>query len=101
MPSRSRSSVTACTRSPKRYAEGLCMPAVPLVQHGRPGRSMMEMVLSNVRGREEREGDILAQGASNATAAARLREICDRFGTDAVLACFHRFHDESERMMRD
>src|SRR6516164_570900 len=89
------------TTARDRYAEGLCIPPVPLFGNGRPHPPLMEMVLSNVRGREEREGDILAQYAANATAAAGLREICDRHGADAVLGCFHRFQDESERMMRD
>ncbi len=84
-----------------RFAEGLCIPPVPLFLGGRPHPAMMDMVLSNVRGREEREGDILAQYAANAVAAARLGEVCDRFGTDVVLRCFERFMDESDRMMRN
>ena len=83
-----------------RFSEGLCIPPVPLFLGGRPHAAMMEVVLSNVRGREEREGDILAQYAANAVAGARLRETCDRFGADLVLGCFARFLDESERMMR-
>ena len=88
------------TTARDRYAEGLCIPPVPLFRNGRPHPPLMEMVLSNVRGREEREGDILAQYAANATAAAGLREIFDRFGADVVLGCFRGFQDESERMMR-
>src|SRR5205807_646520 len=61
---------------------------------------MMERVLSNVRGREAREGDILAQYAANAVAASRLRDVCDRFGAEVVLRCFDRFLDESDRLMR-
>ncbi len=83
-----------------RFAEGLCIPPVPLFYGGRPNPPMMEMVLSNVRGREEREGDILAQYAACAVAATRLREACDRFGPDVILGCFDRFLDESDRLMR-
>jgi N-methylhydantoinase B len=88
------------TAARDRFSEGLCIPPVPLFLGGRPHPAMMEMILSNVRGREEREGDILAQYAANAIAAARLRETCDRFGADLVLRCFDRFLDESDRMMR-
>jgi N-methylhydantoinase B len=84
-----------------RYAEGLCIPPVPLFVRGAPNEAMLELVLNNVRGREERRGDIFAQYASAAVAAARLREVFDRFGTDIVVACMSRFLEESEVMMRE
>jgi len=83
-----------------RFAEGLCIPPVPLFLGGRPNPPMMELILSNVRGRDERMGDVLAQYAANAVAATRLREACDRFGTDVVVRCFDRWLDESEQLMR-
>jgi N-methylhydantoinase B len=83
-----------------RYAEGLCIPPVPLFVRGEPDEAMLGMVLANVRGREERRGDILAQRAANAVAGARLGEIFDRFGGETVRACLGRFLDESEGLMR-
>ncbi|HEV2438818.1 MAG TPA: hydantoinase B/oxoprolinase family protein [bacterium] len=83
-----------------RYAEGLCIPPVPLFVRGAPNDAMLEMVLANVRGRDERRGDILAQCAANAVAAARLREIFERFGVEPVHRCLGRMLDESERLMR-
>jgi N-methylhydantoinase B len=83
-----------------RYAEGLCIPPVPLFVQGAPNEAMLEMVLANVRGREERRGDILAQCAANAVAAERLREIFERVGAETVQACLARMLDESERLMR-
>jgi N-methylhydantoinase B len=94
-----RGSYVATARD--RYAEGLCIPPVPLFVRGEPNEPMLEMVLSNVRGREERRGDILAQYASNAVAAGRLREVFDRFGVDVVTECMDRFLDQSEAMMRE
>jgi N-methylhydantoinase B len=84
-----------------RFGEGLCIPPVPLFLGGRPNSPMMEVILSNVRGRDDRAGDVLAQYAADAVAATRLRELCDRVGTDVVVQCFDRFLDESERLMRD
>lgn len=93
-----RGSYVAAARD--RYAEGLCIPPVPLFERGEPNETMLEMVLANVRGREERRGDILAQYAANAVAAARLGEMFDRFGAETVRACLGRFLDESEGLMR-
>ena len=93
-----RGSYVATARD--RYAEGLCIPPVPLFAAGAPNEAMLEMVLSNVRGREERRGDILAQCAANAVAAQHLREIFERFGADTVDGCFARMLDESEHLMR-
>jgi N-methylhydantoinase B len=94
-----RGSYVATARD--RYAEGLCIPPVPLFVGGEPNDPMLELVLSNVRGREERRGDILAQYAANAVAAGRLREVFDRFGPDVTAQCMERFLDESEKMMRE
>jgi len=89
------------TTARDRYTEGLCIPPVPLFLGGFPNEPIMEMILNNVRGPEERRGDILAQYASNAVAASRLRDVFRRFGGGVVLECMGRFLDESERMMRD
>jgi N-methylhydantoinase B len=93
-----RGSYVASARD--RYAEGLCIPPVRLFAGGAPDEALLEMVLANVRGRDERRGDILAQYAANGVAAGRLREIFDRFGADTVRAGLERFLDESERAMR-
>jgi N-methylhydantoinase B len=94
-----RGSYVATARD--RYAEGLCIPPVRLFVRGEPDEAMLEMVLSNIRGREERRGDILAQYAADAVAAARLREMLQRVGADVVSGCMDRFLDESERLMRE
>ncbi|HKX18336.1 MAG TPA: hydantoinase B/oxoprolinase family protein [bacterium] len=93
-----RGSYVATARD--RYAEGLCIPPVPLFLAGAPNDAMLEVVLSNVRGREERRGDILAQCAANAVATRRLREIFERFGGDTVAGCLARMLDESDGLMR-
>ena len=63
-----------------------------------PGsRETIDFVLANLRGREEREGDIFAQFARQRRrgppAARALRALRRR---DHRLACFERLHDESE-----
>ncbi|HVQ75684.1 MAG TPA: hydantoinase B/oxoprolinase family protein [Candidatus Binatia bacterium] len=82
------------------YQEGLRIaPTRLFAASGREGDAL-ELVLSNVRGREEREGDILAQFAAADVGARRLGELVQRYGADTVSACFERLHAESETQMR-
>ena len=82
------------------YLEGLRLAPIRLFSAAGPERHAIDLVLSNVRGREEREGDMLAQFAANDVAARRLDELCERYGPDTLAACFERLHAESEEQMR-
>ena len=82
------------------YQEGLQMPPMKVFDAGGVNPTYLELILRNVRGREEREGDIFAQYATNAVAAERLDEVFNTHGQDVVLACFDRFLAESEQQMR-
>ncbi len=66
------------------YQEGLRIAPVRLFTAAGPERESIDLVLSNVRGREEREGDILAQFAANDVAARRLAELVERYGADTL-----------------
>ncbi len=82
------------------YQEGLQIPPLKLFDARGVDRTYLELILRNVRGREEREGDILAQYATNAVAAERLDEVFQAHGREVVLACLDRFLAESEQQMR-
>lgn len=82
------------------YQEGLRIAPIRLFSAAGPERPALDFVLSNLRGRGEREGDIFAQFAANDVAARRLREIFAHYGVETVTACFERLHDESEEQMR-
>lgn len=82
------------------YQEGLRIAPIRLFSKDGPERLALEFVLSNLRGRDEREGDIFAQFAANDVAARRLHEIFARYGAPTVAACFERLHEESEQQMR-
>jgi N-methylhydantoinase B len=82
------------------YQEGLRISPVRLFSAAGPERETIDLILSNVRGREEREGDLFAQYAASDVAARRLGELCAHHGVDTVLACCTRLHDESEAQMR-
>ncbi|MGH7313797.1 MAG: hydantoinase B/oxoprolinase family protein, partial [Candidatus Rokuibacteriota bacterium] len=82
------------------YLEGLRITPLRLFSAAGPEREKLDVLLANVRGREEREGDIFAQYAANDVAARRLGELVDRYGVETLEACFAALHDESERRMR-
>jgi N-methylhydantoinase B len=82
------------------YAEGVRISPLRLFSAAGPDREKLDFLLSNLRGRSEREGDLMAQYAANDVAGRRLRELFDRYGVDVVLRCFDRLQEESEEQMR-
>jgi N-methylhydantoinase B len=82
------------------YQEGLRIAPIRLFAEDGPERPAIDFVLSNLRGRDEREGDIFAQFAANDVAGRRLHELFAHYGAETVSACFERLHDESEEQMR-
>jgi N-methylhydantoinase B len=82
------------------YQEGLRIAPVRLFTASGPQRDTIDLILSNLRGREEREGDMLAQFAASDVAARRLHELFSRYGAATTAACFERLHADSEAQMR-
>jgi N-methylhydantoinase B len=79
--------------------EGLRIAPIKVFDRRGPTRAF-DLIMANVRGREEREGDCLAQYAAGEVAARRLGELCARYGVTATLACFDRVRAEAETQMR-
>ena len=82
------------------YQEGVRIPPVRLFSAAGPDREKLDFLLANLRGRDEREGDIFAQFAANDVAARRLAELVDRYGAETLGACFDALHAASEAGMR-
>ena len=82
------------------YQEGVRIPPVYLVRAGETQRDLLELLLSNVRTPEEREGDLRAQLAACHTGATRLQELCARYGAKRVHRAASELLDYSEQMMR-
>jgi N-methylhydantoinase B len=82
------------------YQEGLVIPPVRLFRGDEPIEETLGLVLANVRGAEQRRGDILAQAATTAIAERRLHELFETHGRDCVLAAWQRMQDESEERVR-
>ena len=82
------------------YQEGLRIPPVTLVRGGRMDRDILALLLNNVRTPEEREGDLGAQLAACNTGAARLRDVCRRYGVEHARGAASGLLEYSEVLMR-
>jgi N-methylhydantoinase B len=82
------------------WQEGLRISPLRLFTADGPDREKLDLVLANVRGAAEREGDILAQMASTRAAEARLHELFTRYATATVQGAISDLHDQSEAEMR-
>ena len=83
------------------WQEGLRIPPFRLFGAEGPVRENLDMVLANVRGAEEREGDILAQMAATRGAEAHLYRLFAEHGAKTVLAAVAAIHDRAEAQMRE
>ncbi|TNC08186.1 hydantoinase B/oxoprolinase family protein [Methylobacterium terricola] len=82
------------------WQEGLRIPPVRLVAGEAIDERVMAFILANVRGPEERRGDILAQIAATTVAARRLAELDRRYGAPFLVEAFEAIHARAERQMR-
>lgn len=83
------------------WQEGLRIPPLRLVAGDEIDEEKMSIILANVRGWEERRGDILAQIAATTVAGRRLKELRLRYGVPFLVAAFEAIHDRAERQMRE
>jgi len=82
------------------WQEGLRIPPFRLFSAVGPDREKLDMVLANVRGAPEREGDILAQMAATKVAEERLHEMADEHGSAVIVDAMTAIHDRAEAQMR-
>lgn len=80
--------------------EGLRIPPTRVLVQGEIRRDLLELLLLNMRGREERLGDFRAQMASLRLGERRLLEFFDRYDVDTMVACIAELQDYSERRLR-
>ncbi|MEO6727279.1 MAG: hydantoinase B/oxoprolinase family protein [Blastocatellia bacterium] len=62
------------------YQEGIRIPPIRIVRGGELDRDLFSLLLANVRGREEREGDFAAQLGALKVGSERLIEMVARYG---------------------
>jgi N-methylhydantoinase B len=82
------------------FQEGLIIPPLKIMQQGEPDRQLMQLILSNVRTPEEREGDLAAQFMANTTGIRRLQELMEKYGSSVCEHYAARLMDYSEAITR-
>ena len=82
------------------YQEGLVIPPLRLFRAEGQCEEAVRLVLANVRGPEQRSGDIQAQAATTRIADERLQELFGTQGRERVLEAWRRMQDESEERTR-
>ena len=83
------------------WQEGLRLPPLRLYSARGVDREKLDVVLANVRGADEREGDILAQWAATQAAEERIQQIFAEHGRERMLAAIAAIHDRAEAQMRE
>jgi N-methylhydantoinase B len=82
------------------YQEGLRIPPVHLVRGGARVEDLWSLLLANVRGRAEREGDWAAQLGALQVGQERLLEMISRAGRQEPIAYARHLLTYAERLMR-
>ncbi|NIR32254.1 MAG: hydantoinase B/oxoprolinase family protein [Gammaproteobacteria bacterium] len=82
------------------WQEGLRIAPLRLFSREGVDREKLDLVLANLRGAEEREGDALAQMAATRAAERGFHELVARHGVDTVRAAMGALHDRAETQMR-
>ncbi|MEO8898687.1 MAG: hydantoinase B/oxoprolinase family protein [Candidatus Dormibacter sp.] len=81
------------------HEEGVVIPPIKLYRRGELNDELLALVLNQVRMRSWNRSDLNAIVAACRTAARRVNELCDRFGTDTYLACLDALLDRNYRAM--
>ncbi|MCK4336983.1 MAG: hydantoinase B/oxoprolinase family protein [Candidatus Aminicenantes bacterium] len=83
------------------FQEGLIIPPVKLIKKGDIDKDLFELILSNVRTKEERRGDLLAQMAANTKGKQRIQEALDKYGKEKLLHYAGLIQDYTETYLRE
>lgn len=87
------------TQATEIYHEGLQIPPVKLYERGVLNQGILDIVARNSRTPEMMVGDTLALMAAGKIAEKRVRELCGKFGVEAVLETFQVLFDRAREAM--
>ena len=83
------------------YQEGVRIPPIKIYERGRPNRSALLLLMSNMRVPEEREGDLNASIGACTVAENRIRKLYAKYSPETVLECVRLHLDRTERRLRE
>lgn len=79
------------------FQEGLRLPAIRLMAHGKPIDSVFDIIMANSRLPDFVRGDLWAQIAASRKAAIRVRDLVGSYGTEAYDAALADLFAEGQR----
>jgi N-methylhydantoinase B len=82
------------------FAEGLRIPPVRLVAAGELCDDVLSLILANIRSPSAQSGDIRAQLGAVRIANRRLKELCMKYGREAIRSCGRELLRGADRQMR-
>ena len=82
------------------YQEGLRIPPIRLQRDGQVQPEVMRLFLLNCQVPRERLSDLRAQMSANRLCVQRMTDLCEKYGSDKVLAAGDALQDYAERKMR-
>ncbi len=82
------------------YQEGVRIPPLKLVRGGEVDRSVLALLLNNVRTPQEREGDLTAQLGACRIGAERMLELAAKYGLARLNRNIQSLHEYSEQFMQ-
>jgi N-methylhydantoinase B len=87
-------------RATEIYQEGLQITPVKVIDGGKVQEDVVSLILANVRGREQRFGDMMAQYAATQYADRRIKALVETYGRATVREAMEESFEYSERRMR-
>jgi N-methylhydantoinase B len=81
------------------FQEGLRIPPMKFVEAGTINQALWRLLLANVRTPREREGDLQAQLASNATGVIRYKSLLQKYSPSVIFTFLTDFHAYSRNRM--
>ena len=82
------------------FQEGLRIPPVRLYRKAELNTDLQSMFLLNCQVPRERLSDLRAQMSANRLCVQRMTDLCEKYGSDKVLAAADALQDYAERKMR-
>lgn len=82
------------------FQEGLSIPPLFILRQGKIQQDILELILTNMRNRKEREGDLRAQLASLNLGEKRIQELFRRFSPSTIQDCLNSLFRYSENILR-